>query len=113
MDATECVKCFHDTGFNRVIVRESTGDVLGGLCEACENAVLEHGVSDPVVEAGGCACCGSTGRFAVPLIDLLVESDDGLILKDVEYTIETATPRLCFNHFHQLTDEELSRLVTV
>lgn len=113
MDATECVNCFQDTGFNRVIVRESTGDVMGGLCESCECDILDGGVSEFAGDDGESSCCGSSARFAAPLLDLLIESEDGYTVKDVEYTIERSTPRLCLNHYHEMVDEELSQLVTV
>ena len=100
-----CVNCGREGVFHRLAIDRGLGREVGAYCQVCEDddfdELVNQGFSN---EAGNCGMCDRDGLYALPLIDLLIESESGDETSlNVEYEITAETPLLCDEHFHLLT----------
>ena len=91
----KCLGCGLDAGFNRVVIDIAGDDLVGGLCGECE--LLEFGRAVPDEDTGysSCASCPHEGEYALPRIELLVESEETGAVRDIEYQLTRSTTVIC------------------
>lgn len=102
----ECLKCGGTDGFDRVVVNQVSGRELGLVCERCEEAQFGTLLADPAFHAdNGCAFCDGDGKFALPLLECLIEHPDGSA-RVVEYDTLFDAVQFCDRHLDRFLDLE-------
>lgn len=98
-----CVNCGRDANFHKVLVDLDTDSVVGGVCRSCEHELFQR--SDGAGRGGPeeCLRCGGPHRYAIPQLELLIESDGSAEIKDIEFDISRETIRLCQRHADEIT----------
>lgn len=97
----DCVNCGGE-GFNRVVVDLASGAELGSVCADCEGETFGITLHDRTLRATpGCVFCRGEERYALPLLECVIEWDDGS-RPEREYAIDVRTPGLCERHLASL-----------
>lgn len=98
----ECITCGRDDAFNRVVVNQVARRDIGLFCEDCEReqfgSLLEE---TDWHHDNGCAFCGGNGKFALPPLECLIETDDGDV-RHLEYDTLFDSVQLCGAHLDLL-----------
>lgn len=98
----ECTKCENPEAFNRVIINQLTGEELGVFCSDCESTSFGEILDNPHWhQQNGCAFCENPGKFKLPELDCLIESEDGT-LSTLEYITLDETVALCTAHIRDI-----------
>lgn len=108
----DCISCGEDGVFNRVVVNQVSNTELGLYCEACESEQFGSLLSDPMWhQSHGCAFCDEPGKYSLPNLECLIESDTG-DARIIEYTIHEHTVTICEQHLAALMpDDALQNVV--
>lgn len=110
----ECISCEQADVFNRVVRNQVRGENLGLFCEDCEAEAFGNLLeNDSWHQDNGCAFCDGPGKYQLPKLECLIESESGT--SDViEFTTFEYTVCLCKTHLQELLPrdtllEELTR----
>lgn len=99
----DCIRCGHDSGYNRVVVDIVTGRELGGYCRNCEYDEFGQALSKFGGTDRDCALCNRDGHFGLPAYETRAKVTDSRIESTVECRVRDQTPLLCDEHFHDVT----------
>lgn len=101
----ECITCRRADVFNRVVVNQLSDRELGLFCEDCESETFGGLLTHPEWhQPHGCAFCDGAGRFALPILECLVQRDDDA--PQLEYSTLEGAVTLCRHHVEQLLHPE-------
>lgn len=101
----ECITCRRDDVFNRVVVNQLADRELGLFCADCESTTFGGLLDRPEWhQAHGCAFCDGAGRYALPTLECLVQSDGAS--PQLEYAAGEETVALCRDHLEELLHPE-------
>lgn len=110
----ECVSCEQTDVFNRVIRNQVRGDDLGLFCAECETDIFGNLLEDSTWhQENGCAFCDGDGKYQLPKLECLIETEDGEP-QVLEYSTFDYTVCLCQSHLKELLphDKLLEELTT-
>jgi len=90
----ECFRCGRYQDFDRIAIERQSGDILGVLCERCEQDFIHRGADASFVSIGTCLICGEAPDLFFPKWDTLVEEEEEATPR-FEYTVSLDTPACC------------------
>ncbi|ARS88733.1 hypothetical protein B1756_02490 [Natrarchaeobaculum aegyptiacum] len=109
-DEMNCVRCGHESGYNRAVIDRFSGAKIGHLCMNCEREEFGNVLEYSTRGDDECVLCERDGQIELPRF-VPVERQVGETVV-VESEIEDGTaPRLCDEHFHAITEAERLRPV--
>ncbi|WP_284013996.1 hypothetical protein [Halobaculum litoreum] len=104
-----CIRCHDRVRYDRAVVRESDGRVLGGLCAACERDRVGRVLLDGYVDGGpDCLFCDGAGAVALPVHRIEFDERDGPTERR-GFPVEPDTPRLCAAHAEDVLGVAVAR----
>jgi uncharacterized protein with NAD-binding domain and iron-sulfur cluster len=98
----ECLCCNNQDVFNRVVRNQLNGEELGLFCKECEQDTFGSLLNDETWHQDhGCAFCDGSGKYQLPKLECLIESENGDAI-DIEYTTFEYTVAICESHLAEL-----------
>lgn len=98
----ECISCEQADVFNRVVRNQVRGENLGLFCEDCEaEAFGELLETESWHQDNGCAFCDGAGKYQLPKLECLIESETGEP-RIIEFSTFEYTASLCKAHLQEL-----------
>jgi hypothetical protein len=98
----ECISCEQADVFNRVVRNQIRGENLGLFCEECEAEAFGNLLENATWhQDNGCAFCDGTGKYQLPKLECLIESETGEPI-DLEFSTFEYTVCLCRTHLKEL-----------
>lgn len=104
----ECVSCNESDVFNRVIRNQVRGEEIGLFCDDCESETFGELLDEPAWhQENGCAFCDGAGKYQLPKMECLIETDGGEP-RVLEFTTFEYTVTICRSHLDELLPHDES-----